>query len=371
MSQKEPDILRKILRQCLIYIISLAIVATTVYGTVRLGYNKFLKPVDLNNPELINVEIPSGSSLSKISEILYQNGLIRSKTAFKLFVDVSDKTSKLKAGRYQLSPNMEMRQIMDELLTGNAAIQSIKITIIEGWDIRRMAKYLVQEKNFGFTEEEFIKAAKVENFTEFVFLQEIPEERQDGEVGNAPLEGYLFPDTYIVYQDASPEDIMRKMLVQFGKVYDEPMREKADALGLTMDEVVTLASVVEREARVSEEFAMISAVFHNRIKKQMKLESCATVQFLINENRWVLTQEEMDIDSPYNTYVNTGLPVGPIASPGRLALMATLNPFEGFMDPKRPYLYFVLKDPKSGEHAFNYNYQTHLKDKNKYEKLWK
>ena len=129
---------------------------------------------------------------------------------------------------------------------------------------------------------------------------------------------------------------MRKMLVQFEKVYNESVLEKAQALEMTMDEVVTLASVIQREARMSEDFAKISAVFHNRLNKEMPLGSCATVQFLINEDRWILTEEEMNIDSPYNTYINKGLPIGPIASPGRLALVSAVNPYEEFMDQRNP-----------------------------------
>lgn len=361
----------RIIRQVLICLISILIVISSVYALITFAYNEYLKPVDARSEELIDVEIPSGSSLSKISEILYEKGLIRNKTVFKLFVDLSDNTSKLRAGKYKLSPSMSMAQIMDELLSNNAAVPTVKITIIEGWDIRRMAKYLVEEKGFDFTEEEFINAARVENFTEYVFLQEIPEERRNGDGDIIPLEGYLFPDTYIVYEDAKPEDIMRKMLDQFEKVFDDAMKQRAEELGMTIDEVVTLASIIQREARKTEEFPKISAVFHNRLNKGMNLESCATVQYIINENRWTLTEEEMRIDSPYNTYINSGLPIGPISSPGRLALTSALNPYEEFMDPNRPYLYFVLKNPDTGEHAFNYSYQEHLRDKAKYESQWK
>lgn len=361
----------RIIRQVLIYLISILIVISSVYALITFAYNEYLKPVDARSEELIDVEIPSGSSLSKISEILYEKGLIRNKTVFKLFVDLSDNMSKLRAGKYKLSPSMSMAQIMDELLSNNAAVPTVKITIIEGWDIRRMAKYLVEEKGFDFTEEEFINAARVENFTEYVFLQEIPEERRNGDGDIIPLEGYLFPDTYIVYEDAKPEDIMRKMLDQFEKVFDDAMKQRAEELGMTIDEVVTLASIIQREARKTEEFPKISAVFHNRLNKGMNLESCATVQYIINENRWTLTEEEMRIDSPYNTYINSGLPIGPISSPGRLALTSALNPYEEFMDPNRPYLYFVLKNPDTGEHAFNYSYQEHLRDKAKYESQWK
>lgn len=370
MSHNEVSWLNKLLRQLLIYSVSLLIVIATIYAGVNIAYSRYIKPVDANNSELREIEVPRGSSLSRISQILYDNDLIRNKMVFKLYVDISNKTSKLKAGKYKLSRDMDLGQIMDELLTGNAAVDTVKITIIEGWDIRKIANYLVDEKKFQFTKEEFIDAAKVENFTDFVFLQEIPDERKKNEVGHAPLEGYLFPDTYIVYQDASPQDIMRKMLDQFEKVYNESIMERAQELEMTMDDIVILASVIQREARVSEEFAKISAVFHNRLDKQMRLESCAPVQFLINEDRWKFTEEEMKIDSPYNTYVYEGLPIGPIASPGRFALVSAVNPFEEFMDPKKPFLYFVLKDPKTGEHIFNVDYNQHLRDKREYEDTW-
>ena len=371
MSQKESSLLYRFIRKLLIYIISLGIVISTVYMGVNFVYSNYIMPVDANNTELVEIEIPRGSSLGTIAQILYDNNLIRSKTAFKLYVDLSNKTSQLKAGKYKLSRNMELGQIMDELLAGNAASDTVSITIIEGWDIRKIAKYLVKEKGFQFTEQEFIDAAKVENFTDFVFLQDIPEDRKKGEVGISPLEGYLFPDTYLVYQDASPEDIMRKMLVQFEKVYNESVAEKAQDLEMTMDEVVTLASIIQREARISDEFAKVSAVFHNRLKKGMPLGADSTIQFLINEDRWDFSIEETKIDSPYNTYQNTGLPVGPIASPGRLALVSAVNPYEEFMNAKNPYLYFVLKDPKTGEHVFNTSYEQHMKDKEKYESTWK
>ena len=371
MSQKESSLLYRFIRKLLIYIISLGIVISTVYMGVNFVYSNYIMPVDANNTELVEIEIPRGSSLGTIAQILYDNNLIRSKTAFKLYVDLSNKTSQLKAGKYKLSRNMELGQIMDELLAGNATSDTVSITIIEGWDIRKIAKYLVKEKGFQFTEQEFIDAAKVENFTDFVFLQDIPEDRKKGEVGISPLEGYLFPDTYLVYQDASPEDIMRKMLVQFEKVYNESVAEKAQDLEMTMDEVVTLASIIQREARISDEFAKVSAVFHNRLKKGMPLGADSTIQFLINEDRWDFSIEETKIDSPYNTYENTGLPIGPIASPGRLALVSAVNPYEEFMNPNKPYLYFVLKDPKTGEHVFNTSYEQHMKDKKKYESSWK
>lgn len=360
----------KFIRQLAIYALSILIVFSIFYYGFKKSYENYIMPVNLENENIVEVEIPRGSSLSRISQILYDNELIRNKMVFKLYVDLSNKTSKLKAGKYELSQSMEMAEIMDELLTGNVTVETVKITIIEGWDIRKIAKYLVEEKEFTFTEEEFLDAAMVENFTDYVFLQDIPDERKEKEIGFAPLEGYLFPDTYLVYQDAEPEDIMRKMLDQFYKVYYESVADRALELDMSMDDVVILASIIQKEARINEEFPKISAVFHNRLDKDMKLESDAPVQFLVNEDRWKFTQNELDIDSPFNTYVYPGLPAGPIASPGKLALVSAVNPYEDYMGSDNIYLYFVLKNSKTGEHVFNQTYEDHLKDKELYEDTW-
>ena len=138
MAQKEKGLLYRFIRKLLIFIISLGIVISSVYMGVNFVYSKYIMPVDSNNTELVEIEIPRDSSLDAISQILYDNNLIRSKTAFKLYVDVSNKTSQLKAGKYKLSRNMELGQIMDELLAGNAASDTVTITIIEGWDIRKL-----------------------------------------------------------------------------------------------------------------------------------------------------------------------------------------------------------------------------------------
>lgn len=150
------------------------------------------------------------------------------------------------------------------------------------------------------------------------------------------------------------------------------MREKAEALGMTVDDVVTLASIIQNEGK-NEEFEKISAVFHNRLKIGMRLESCATVGYALDRviKQFNITAEDKKIESPYNTYKYHGLPIGPISSPGEAALLAALNPYEEFMSEKKPMLYFVLMDPEAGLHAFNSTYEDHIRDTNKYSKLWK
>jgi UPF0755 protein len=378
---KMHPFIKKIFRQITIYIVSLGIVAATVIGLGNMAYSKLLQPVDENDKSTTTVEIPMGTSVRGIADILYKNDLIRNKGVFKIFVDISDKSSKLKAGRYKLSKNMNIQQILDELISGEAAIGTARITIREGLSIREMASYISELKNedkkvFNFTAQDFIDAAKeVDNFSsEYPFLLDIPEERKNGEY---PLEGYLFPDTYIVYLDSKPDDIIKKMLSTFeNKIYNAefqtvPLITRLEELDMTVDEAVILASVVQMEAAIKDEFFKISAVFHNRLKIDMLLGSCATVQYALGsaERKPFLTDKETSIDSPYNTYKYQGLPIGPIASPGQLAMEAVLYPYEEFMNTKNPMLYFVYAGDSG--HVFSTNAKDHAKAKQKYEKLWK
>mgnify|MGYP000510094112 CR=1 FL=1 len=353
-----------------IILISLLIVTVTVFSVVNIFKARYINPVDKRDHSEIEVEIGDGWGLNHIATELQDAGVIRSSAVFKLFVDLSDNTSKLKKGKHVFTKSMTMQEVMDELLTSKGAVDVVTITIPEHWDLQMTADYLVNKKGFDFTADEFYEAAKVENFTDYPFLLEIPEARIDNEDVISPLEGYLFPDTYQVYADAAPEDIMRKMLNRFENIYNEDLRELTAEMGMTMDEVVVLASVIQKEARIDEEFSKISAVFHNRLDENMPLESCATVQYLIRENRWILTEEEMNIDSPYNTYRYPDLPVGPIGSPGQTALVAAIQPFEDYMRDGQKYLFFCLKDPDTGEHVFNRTLEAHNADKARYESEW-
>lgn len=370
---ESPDtvdvLVRRAGRGISIILVSAIIVAMTVFAAYRVFNARYISPVDKRDSTPIEVEIKDGWSLSTIADTLHDAGLIRSSAVFKLYVDLSDNTSKLKKGKHVFSKDMTMQEIMDELLTSKAAVSEKTITIREDWDLQKTAEYLVSE-GFEFTADEFIEAAKVENFPEYPFLQAIPEERRENSNVISPLEGYLFPDTYRVYADAKPEDIMHKMLDQFENKFDDTLMVQAETLGMTMDQVVVLASVIQKEARIQDEFPKISAVFHNRLDEGMALESCATVQYLIRENRWVLTEEEMAIDSPYNTYKYPGLPIGPICSPGYLSLKSALFPNEQYMKDDQKYYYFCLMDPDTGEHAFNRTLSAHNADKAKYEELW-
>lgn len=369
-AKPQNETLKKVIRKLLIYLISISIVVATVSITISVAYNKYIKPVDIEDKTLIEVEVPMGSSVNDIADILYEKNLIRSASVFKLMADFSNKANKMQAGKYELSKSMTIERIIDELLTGRVSVTTISITIREGDDIRKIASRLANEYKMNFTEEEFIKEAKqIDKYVDsFPILSNIPKERYETDF---PLEGYLFPDTFYVFADSTPEQIINKLIGEFQRKFDDEIQDKAEQMGLSVDEVVTLASIIQNEGTY-EDFEKISAVFHNRLKMNMRLESCATVNYVLDKevSQINITTEDTKIESPYNTYRNGGLPIGPISSPGQDAILAALNPYEEYMKDGNKMLFFVLMDPREGLHAFNTNYDDHVRDKRKYEKLW-
>jgi UPF0755 protein len=223
------------------------------------------------------------------------------------------------------------------------------VTFPEGYNIKQMAEEL-QIKGIIKNSEDFIREAR-EGKYDYDFLKSIPEGRDN------PLEGYLFPDTYEFKKGATEHEIIDKMLGRFKEIYDSKIVGNLN--GRTLDELIIMASIVEREAKVEAERPVIAAVFYNRLKENWKLESCATIQYALGYNKEKLLYEDLEINSPYNTYKNGGLPIGPIASPGEKSIMAALNPAE--VD----YMFFVLKAYNGdGSHNFARNYNEFLKYKN-------
>ena len=183
------------------------------------------------------------------------------------------------------------------------------------------------------------------------------------------MEGYLFPDTYEVYADASVETILIKMLNRFNEVYSEDYVTRAQQLGLTMDQVVTLASLIEREAAAAGDFSKVSAVFHNRLKQDMPLQSCASLSYALGVTKYVFNATEQATESFYNTYKFKGLPVGPVCNPGKAAIEAALYPNEQFLADG--YLFFCNQNPKeTSELVFAKTYEEHEQNVEKYQQYW-
>ena len=325
------------IRPLIVLVVSVVIVFFAARFTINYVLSNYIEPVDVNDATPIEVVIPKSSSASTIARILYQacgedeEGLIPSTAVFKVYVDFVGKANKMQAGTYILSRNMSLKQIVDIICEGNPPKQSIKLTIPEGYTIADIAGVLV-EKGLLPNVSAFLDACMEGDFESFQFLPEQTEGRK------YLLEGYLFPDTYEVFVDASAESIIIKMLNRFNEVFTDEYIARAQELGMTMDEVVTLASLIEREAQVDTDFAKVSAVFHNRIKQEMRLESCASLSYVLNVKKYTFTQTELATESPYNTYRRAGLPVGPISNPGKLAIEAALYPNQEYLD--EGYLYF-------------------------------
>ncbi|NLP29677.1 MAG: endolytic transglycosylase MltG [Clostridiales bacterium] len=339
---------RKRKRKRLIFKILVAFIIVIIVGSI--GFMSYMekgsKPFDPNDETIIAITIPSGTSTQRIGDILESHGVIANSRFFKLKAKLDKLDGRFKAGDYYLSPSMDMDEIMQIIQTGTE--NTLRFTIPEGYDIKRTADVL--QSNGLINTEEFLKVVKDGDF-DYWFLTDTPK-------GPNRLEGYLYPETYEVFATATERDIIDKMLSQFNKLFTEDHYERANELGMSINEVITLASIIEREAVVPEDRPIISGVFHNRLKIGMKLQSCATVQYILGEQKTILTTEDTQIDSPYNTYIIEGLPPHPICSPRIESINAALWPTE------TDYLYFLAKG--DGSHVFSKTYEEHLRNKAKY-----
>ena len=247
---------------------------------------------------------------------------------------------------------MDEYRIMEILMKDGEKRKTVKFTIPEGYTILQIANKMV-ELGICKSSDEFVQACNDISKYNYDFVQEIPER-------NLRLQGYLFPDTYEIYADAKVTEVIEKMLKRFDAIYDADFRARTTALGYSIDQVVNMASIIEKEVRVPEERKLVASVINNRMKIDMPLQMCSTVMYVLNKSYPQLTIADTKIDSPYNTYINQGLPAGPIANPGKAAIEAVLYPEE------TDYIYFVLKDAESGEHVFSRTLDEHNAAKVKY-----
>lgn len=359
------------LRPLLTFVISLAVVALIVFGVFNYVREHYFDPVDANDSTAVEVEIPKNSSLSTIAEILYENNLIRNKQVFKLYVDFSDMSSKLKAGTYELSPDMSFDDIVYTLQEGNV-VEEIDIQFIEGRTAKEYGRKLVDNYGILKNTDYYMQLVKTGgNFVnEYPFLAEA-KAKDDARPADQRryylLEGYLAPDTYRYLTNATAEDVIKKQLDQFVKILsmkkkgeEQTYEERAAELGMSIDDMVTLASIIEREASSTDYFAKVSAVFHNRLNDMENfgyLDSDATQAYGLEiTGRLNLTDSELRTPTPYNTKWNgvgtKDLPAGPIGNPGRAAIEAALYPDEDLMQDGDQYYYFLATDIEKGEMEF-------------------
>lgn len=301
-------------------------------------------PYDKSNKKDIVVDIPSGSTISTISDIMYENKLVKNKTLFKLVVKISNKAPSIKAGKYLLNQTYSNSDILNILASGKIYYDGIKITIPEGSTSKEIVGILVN-KNLGKKE---VYEKLIQNPSEFYEKFEFLKEDDIKSV-----EGFLYPDTYYINEKSSEKEILSSMLSRFDKLYNDKLREKQKELNMTLQQVVNLASIVEKEAVLDEDRPIIASVFYNRLDIGMPLQSDATIQYIFEERKKIVTYADLEIESPYNSYKNKGLPPTPIASPGIKSIEATLYPKD------TEYLYFVAKI--DGGNNYSETYNEHLK----------
>ena len=356
----------KIVRPALIFLCS----ALMVVGMVSVGYkriyNTFFAPVETGNAEVVNFQINSGETVTQIGERLQAANLLRDSRVFKYMVQFRGLTNALSYGTFKLSPGMNTDEIITELTSGSQTNERV-ITIVPGWTAEDIANYLVSE---GALEDpgEFLRLCNdVDRFVGSSYALRDAQNTGTLKGRKYALEGYLAPDTYEIYTSAKADEIIRKLLSQTEAVFKTEYHDRADQLGMTMDQVITMASMIEKEAK-NPDFAKVSAVFHNRLKKNMTLGSDVTVKYVSGVKRMALTDSDLQIASPYNTYLVKGLPLGPICSPSSAAIRAALYPDEQYVQDE--YLYFCSKDPNTGELHFSRTLQEHELAVSIYAPLW-
>ena len=301
-------------------------------------------PYNKNNKEGIVVEIPQGSTTNTISDILYKNNLIKNKAMFKISVKLSNKAQQFKAGKYLFNQTYSNKQIINDLSLGKIYNDGIKITIPEGSTSREIVSILVDKKLGNEDSYEALISNPKEFYNDFKFLEEDD---------ITSLEGFLYPSTYYFDENSSEKEVLSTMLSQFNKVYTNKLRDRQKELNMTTEQVLNLASIVEKEAILDKDRPIIASVFYNRLEIGMPLQSDATIQYIFKERKKIVTYKDLEIDSPYNSYKNKGLPPTPISNPGIESIKATLYP------EKTDYLYFVAK--MDGGNNYSKNYEDHLK----------
>ena len=360
------DWIWKALRPVLVFLCSFVIVCGLIYTGWQQIDGMFFAPVDEQDTSTVAFSVASGNSLSTVARNLEEAGLIHNHTVFKYMADFMGMGQKIQSGDYELSRSMSATQILDQLISGDGKPLTMNITIIPGWTVEDVAQYLV---NLGVLKEaqEFLDLCRTgESYSDYYFIEEMLA-TEDASQRLYALEGYLSPNTYEIYTSSSADTIIRRLLTQTEAAYLVGYDERAQELGLTMDEVFTLASMIEKEAK-TEDFAKVSAVFHNRLREGMTLGSDVTVKYVSGSQKMFLSDSDLAVESPYNTYLHTGLPVGPICSPSMDAVVAALYPDEQYV--AQNYLYFCSTDPNSGELHFSRTLEEHNAAVAMYRPLW-
>lgn len=344
---------KKMVNKIVLSIITILFLLLVVLGVVGYHYvTTSLEPLNASSKEEIQVEIPSGASSADISRILEKDKVIKSASVFSFYIKLNNETD-FQAGYYLFSPSMTLDEIIHSLQEGGSpvAFDGTKILVQEGVTVEQIADSI--EKSTDFTAAEFLKIVQDPKFLADLQTKypELLSNAMDAKDTRYVLEGYLFPATYDFTEEMSLKEVVENMV----KKTDEVMQEYYTAIQekhLTVHEVMTLASLIEREGNTYENRTKIASVFFNRLEAEMPLQSDISVLYALNKHKEVVTYKDLEVDSPYNLYKNTGYGPGPFDSPSQDSIKAVLNPAE------TNYLYF-LADTKTGKVYFSRTYTEH------------
>ena len=293
------------------------------------------------------VEIPPGAGTSSIGRRLAESGIVRDQISFRVALARSGQARRLQAGEYRFDRPMTTREVIDKIVRGEVFLRPL--TFPEGLTARQMSE--IYEREGGGSKADFMRAAR-----NAALVHDIDREAED-------LEGYLFPDTYALPRKATADQLVQRMVTAFRDVLTPDLVQKAAARGLSVRQLLTLASLVEKETAKAEERPVVAAVYTNRLEIGMGMQCDPTVIYAlerVGKYTGNLTREDLRFDSPYNTYRYAGLPPGPIASPGRAALEAAASPADV------PYIYFVSRN--DGSHVFSTTLDEHNRNVFEYQK---
>jgi len=335
------------------FLIALGIVLAAAGSSLFYLWNGLRPTAASSTP--VKITISSGMRAQKVSEMLEDNGLIRNASLFSGWLKLKGEGSRFQAGEYELTPGMTRDQIVAKLNNGDiVAASTIKFTIPEGFTVQQIADRLAEKS--GIDKAKFLEiAGKPEEWTGSIWTKTLPVDKNL----KYPLEGYLFPDTYEMKAGSTESEIINRMLAELDRKLDQLPEDWLGTLeerGLTVHQLLTIASLVEREVVIDEERLIVSSVIENRLKKKMPLQIDATIQYSLEKPKERLLEEDLKVKSPYNTYLNAGLPPGPIANPSLKSIEAALYP------EQTDYFYYVTKKDGTNSHLFAETFKQHQKN---------
>ncbi len=325
-------------RRMFLFAESLLLVLILVFYFIMLAPNRF------EGDRFITVS--KGENFRQVVDSLEQAGIIRSSLSFELAGRILNLTTKMQIGKYRFRSSVSNKEILEDIRHGRN-IQFITVTIREGLKASRQAK--VYAKALHTDSSRFMDLIKDSDFVHSLGIDD------------TSLEGYLMPNTYVFYWQEDEETIIKEMVKEFWTVFDDSVRNHLTAQGISMNDVMTLASIVEAETSVDSERAIVAGVYYNRLKKNMRLEADPTIQYILEDGPRRLVMSDLWKESPYNTYRHYGLPPGPINNPGRSAILGAVFP------KKHKYLFFVANG--QGGHKFTRTFNEHLHAKKQFERV--